>query len=292
MKKALLVLFLCASTSAVLIFAIGVLVLRKPSARAIEGLRSMEARSVVIQPGEVRGWIFEGGDGQGAVLLLHPLGGDRTDMLDRARFLHRAGFSVLAIDLQAHGLTPGRLASFGALESASAHAALTWLRARFPGQRIGALGISLGAAASLLGDQPLAADALVLERAYAEPESVVRARLAAYLPGVGMLASAVVRMQLAFRLGLEHNAVSPIRSVSRLHSPLLIIAAERDAAASAEDARGLFEVANDPKELWIVEGTSDEDLHRARREDYERRVLALFTSTLRAPARTSETAAG
>jgi hypothetical protein len=47
------------------------------------------------------GWYAPAVAGKGAILLLHGVRGNRWQMLDRARFLHRAGYAVLLIDFQA-----------------------------------------------------------------------------------------------------------------------------------------------------------------------------------------------
>jgi pimeloyl-ACP methyl ester carboxylesterase len=65
----------------------------------------------------IHGWFSPGSTGQGAVLLLHGVRGDRRDMLSRAEFLHGLGYAVLLIDFQAHGESPGQHITFGALES-------------------------------------------------------------------------------------------------------------------------------------------------------------------------------
>ena len=49
------------------------------------------------------GWFFPGISGRGAILLLHPIGSNKRRTLPRAHFQMPDGFSVLLIDLQAHG---------------------------------------------------------------------------------------------------------------------------------------------------------------------------------------------
>ena len=41
---------------------------------------------------------------------------DRSTMVTRAKLLQHHGYSVLLVDLQAHGETPGKQITFGALE--------------------------------------------------------------------------------------------------------------------------------------------------------------------------------
>jgi uncharacterized protein len=81
----------------------------------------------------IQGWLISGARGGGAIILLHGVRGSRLDMVERARFLARAGYSVLLIDLQAHGESTGKHITFGYLESKDAQAAVEYLRTNLPG---------------------------------------------------------------------------------------------------------------------------------------------------------------
>ena len=98
-------------------------------------------------------------------------------MLDRARFLHGAGYTVLLYDSRAHGESDGSRITFGHLESLDARAMLGFLRRAAPGERLGVIGISRGGAAVLLGPQPLGVSALALEAVYPTLEEAKRLRL-------------------------------------------------------------------------------------------------------------------
>src|SRR5690349_77483 len=65
----------------------------------------------------LRGWFLLGKPGAGALVLMHGVHATRLSMLDRARFLNRAGYSVLLFDFQAHGESSGDQITFGYLES-------------------------------------------------------------------------------------------------------------------------------------------------------------------------------
>src|SRR5215469_105195 len=92
----------------------------------------------------LRGWYAPGVPGRGAVVLVHGIHADRRVMLPRARFLHRAGFSVLLFDLQAHGESTGDRITFGAKEARDVEAAIDVIRTKAPGERIGLIAVSLG----------------------------------------------------------------------------------------------------------------------------------------------------
>ncbi len=84
--------------------------------------------------------------GAGAIILMHGVRANRLSMLDRARFLSHAGYAVLLVDFQAHGESTGEHITFGYLESRDAQAAVRFLRANAPDEKIGVIGVSMGGA--------------------------------------------------------------------------------------------------------------------------------------------------
>jgi uncharacterized protein len=116
----------------------------------------------------LRGWFVPGRPGAGAVVLMHGVHANRLAMLRRARLFNAEGFAVLLFDFQAHGESTGTRITFGHREGQDAAAAIAYMRARLPGERVGAIGSSLGGAAALLAPKPLDVDALVLESVYSE----------------------------------------------------------------------------------------------------------------------------
>ena len=114
-----LTLFGAAAGTAAL-FAIGDS-LAKPHSSAVTGPPddlSLEVLSIPRDDGvKVAAWFAKGEDDQGGILLVHGIRSDRRAMLPRARFLLEAGYSVLLIDLQAHGETTGEWITFGYRES-------------------------------------------------------------------------------------------------------------------------------------------------------------------------------
>src|SRR5687768_1336506 len=131
----------------------------------------------------IRGWLLPGRKGAGAVALMHGFRGSRLDMLSRARFLSADGYTVLLFDFQAHGESTGERITVGYLESRDARAAVEFLRASAPGERVGVVGVSMGGAATLLAEPPVEAQAVVLEMVYPTIEQAVSNRLTMRLGG-------------------------------------------------------------------------------------------------------------
>jgi alpha-beta hydrolase superfamily lysophospholipase len=235
----------------------------------------------------IRAWFAPGRHGGGAVLLLHGMGGNRASMLQRASFLHRSGFTVLAPDFQAHGESPGEHITFGQLESFDAEAALAFLRQAVPGERIGVIGVSMGGAATLVGVKPLSVDALVLESVYPTFEKAVSDRLETWLGPLGFLGRAVAPTLVELvspRIGVEPERLRPIDAIARVDEPLLLIAGTADRYTHIEESRALFARARSPKEMWEVRGAGHEDLHDYSPLEYERRVGGFLVAHLRSQA--------
>lgn len=234
------------------------------------------------------GWLVRGAPGRGAVLLLHGVRGNRRDMLGRARLLHRADYTVLLVDLQAHGESPGRQITFGARESLDARAALAFLHHAAPGERVGALGVSLGGAALLLGpgwSAASAADAVVLESVYPTIDEAVADRLRIRLGALGPPLAPLLTWQLVPRFGVSPAALRPIDRIGAIGAPLLMLAGREDRHTPLVESRRLFARARAPKELWVVPGAAHEDLYAVAGAEYERRVLGFFDRYLRRSGR-------
>jgi fermentation-respiration switch protein FrsA (DUF1100 family) len=202
-------------------------------------------------------------------------------MVDRAAFLHRAGYSLLLFDAQAHGESPGQQITFGYLESLDTRAAVSFLHAEVPAERIGYLGVSQGGAAALIGTPPLAVQALILEAVYPTLREAVSNRIRIRLGPLAPLLAPLLLAQIQPRLGVDPDSIAPIEGIRHIRAPLLLIAGERDRHTLLTESERLFEAAPEPKTLWVVPGAAHVDFHRVDPARYERRILDFLARTLR-----------
>jgi fermentation-respiration switch protein FrsA (DUF1100 family) len=228
----------------------------------------------------IAGWFVEGEPEKAGILLLHSVRSDRTEMIGRGKFLLKAGYSVLLIDMQAHGETHGKNITFGVKESEDAHAALDFLRRRVHRGKVGVIGISLGGAAALLGKSPIEADAVILEGVYSSIEKAVENRIAMRLGSLGAYLAPLLTWQIEVRLDIPIEDLSPVKAISILGSPVFIVAGSDDKRTVIAESRLLFERANDPKELWIIEGAKHQDFHKFAGKEYEKQVRRFFQKYL------------
>jgi len=262
---------------------------RVPAAPA--GLH-VEAVTITAPGGMVAGWLAPGQAGGGAVLLLHGIGASRMQMVGRARFLQAAGYTTLLIDLPAHGESTGDRVTFGAAESAAVRASLDFLRRAAPGERLAAVGVSLGAASLVLAGAGDALAAVVIESMYPSLGEALANRLEMRLGRPGRLLAAPLLWQWSLRLGVSERDLQPIRHLASLAVPIAVASGTHDQHTTWAETLRLFETAASPKELWAFAGAAHVDLHRYAPELYQRRLLAFLARHVREKAWKSKVGRG
>ncbi|MGD8794967.1 MAG: alpha/beta fold hydrolase [Anaerolineae bacterium] len=174
-------------------------------------------------------------DASPAILLCHGLMDRKATMLQLIPWLHRAGYNVMLIDFRGHGESDKRPTTIGRREVLDVQAALDWLEAEGVGERVGGLGMSLGASAlvnTALVDPRL--DALVLDSLFADWGDTDFAE--------------------DYRLSpdwLVPDVPSPEELLPQIHIPVFIIHGTADILTNVDHADRLFQAANEPKFIWI-----------------------------------------
>lgn len=229
----------------------------------------------------IAGWWIDNGANTPVILLLPGIRADRSSMASRATLLRARGFSVLLIDLQAHGETPGEQITLGWRESRDVEAALGWLKSRFPGRRIGAIGCSLGGASILLGHQPAGFDAIVLEAVYPRIGRAVENRIRLRVGALAPLLTPLLLAQIPLRLHISPHDLEPIRHIADVGAPVLIAAGSRDEHTTLGESEELYGTAVRPKQLWVVDGARHQDLLAYDPTGYEDHVIGFLVQYLR-----------
>lgn len=255
----------------------------RPVNRPIPLPPGFSAERVQIPGGShaIAGWWREADSDAPAVLLLHGVRGSRLDMVVRAELLHEQDFSVLLIDLQGHGETPGEAITFGAAESHDVEAAITWMKSRLPGRRLGAIGTSMGGAAILLARQPTGLDAIVLEAVYPRIGPAVDNRLRARVGALAPLLTPFLLVQLPLRLHINPADLAPIRSIGSVGAPVLVVAGSHDEYTTLAESEELYAAGAEPKQLWVVEGAGHQDLLAYDPRGYQEHVIGFLKRRLR-----------
>ena len=240
----------------------------RPSVPELAGLETVELSG---GEGAVRGWYQVSRNGA-LVLLVHGLGGDRSELVPHASALARHGYGVLLVDLPGQGESAGHIAG-GEPELRALRAALDLATARAPADRLGAYGFSFGACVVLeLAAREDRLRALALEGTSSDLER----QLAYEHRKWG--APAIWGARLALRhAGFELRGYRPLEAVRRLAPrAVLLVASAEDEVVPAAMSQALYAAAGEPRELWLVAGARHGDAVVREPEEYEHRLVGFF----------------
>jgi dipeptidyl aminopeptidase/acylaminoacyl peptidase len=242
---------------------------------------------------EISGWWVPAADRDApAVVVVHGHTACKRDpdVLLPAGMLHRAGISVLLIDLRDHGDSTdedGRFAG-GTEEYRDVLGAWDWLQSAqsIPRDRIGLVGISLGAASVLIaaGEEPGVA-ATWEDSSYGDISVAIRAELRRngypeFLETGGVMMARVIS-------GDDLASRSPLAAVTKMTGRRLFIthgtADARLSVAYAHDLIAAAEGAGVEVESWIVSGATHTGAMRLDPEGYDSRLVDFFRRSLTTP---------
>jgi pimeloyl-ACP methyl ester carboxylesterase len=219
------------------------------------------------------------------IMLLHGIFANRTGYAPQAAWLARQGFAVLTVDLRGHGGSGAAPHAFGLTESRDARAGFDWLKAKQTNAPVGVIGISLGGAAALIGDDgPLPAQALALVCVYPDIDNAIRNRIAAHAPEpIPLLLTPLLKYQSWPRFHVMPERLRPIEVLRKVTAPVLIVGGGADAYTPPEESREMLAATAGPKDLLLLDGMNHAQATWADTPDYRERLKAFFVAALGAP---------
>ena len=236
---------------------------------------------------QLAGWLIPGNPQCGTVILMHAVRSNRLGMASRVPFLHKAGYSVLLFDFQAHGESAGNIITFGELEKEDVRAAVQYVKEWNPSSQIGMIGFSLGGTAAVLNKASLQADVLILEAVFSTLEQATLNRIQQRVGLLAPLLTYPLLLHLHHYYGIDPDALRPIDAIRSLTIPIFVIGGTHDQHTVQSETEALYSAARPPKELWVIKGAHHQDFHQYARADYETRVLAFLHTYMRCSQRSS-----
>jgi fermentation-respiration switch protein FrsA (DUF1100 family) len=207
------------------------------------------------------------------------------DILEVCKPLWDHGHHVLAFEYYGHGSVIGVPITLGHREVQDFLGAVAYAKQRDPRTHIGAIGYSMGAAVTIMGAaRTQDVEAVVADSAFASHWSAVELavhrafRRTAPLPRQLLaLLYLMTDHLLWWRAGYRFHQVQPYQEVAKIAPrPLLLIHGTNDTVVSPDDATCLYEAAQSPKALWLIEGAEHIKGYLVDRQTYLIRVLAFF----------------
>lgn len=229
---------------------------------------------------KLAGWLIVNRVENPVIIICHGLGTNKSDVLDIASFIYKAGYNLFLFDFRGHGESKGRVTSYGYLEQRDIEGALNYLDKRDDIYRpgYGIFGPSMGGAAScIVAAKDIRIKALVLDSVYIDlKETIMRhTKLLYNFPKIPFGYLTIAAYDVLFLANI--NAVSPIRVIKEI-SPraVFIINGEKDERMPAKDAVKLYESAREPKQLWLIPDATHFENYWLNPEQYEQKVVDFF----------------
>ncbi|MEP6564237.1 MAG: alpha/beta fold hydrolase [Mesorhizobium sp.] len=259
---------------------VGTMLITREPRRALAAPSDLPVERVVLEQAEASelvGWVADRKGSCGVIVLLHGRGANRLSLVQRAKLLFDAGYSVVLFDLSGHGESGGTIQGFGYSEGQDAARIIAFARQRFPGQKLGAVGSSLGAAAFVFAAPQASADTYVLEQLYATLRETTAWRMPFHF-WRGFQADALLA-QMPLRLGVSADDARPVDRLGKIGGPLMLLAGSIDPYIDRGQVLALQNAAAGSRLVWF-EGAGHVDLLRYDQPRYRDAVLRFLATKL------------
>lgn len=246
----------------------------------------------------LKGWYVAGSKNDGvprremALVFTHGGGRDRRSWLRHLPIFVEQGYTCLLYDLSEHGLSSGTGLglSYGIRERFDVKSAAEYMKLKRGWKRIAAIGTSVGAAATISG-AALGKD--VIDVVIAENPMLTCSQLQSVLMHRVMgplfrgtwiskrLFSAFKKLSSMFlnlQLGnVPSQKCQPMHTVSQISPrPLLLLHGTHDETVPAAHGQKLFDLAQEPKEMWLLPEAMHCTLYDQAPEEFKKRVLGFL----------------
>lgn len=246
--------------------------------------------SFVSRDGEtgLKGWLIPaaGAEKKGkTIVFAHGYSRNRLQSdvpgLAVAKGLSEAGYDLLMFDFRGSGESGGSFTSVGQYETYDLLGAIDWVRnTGTPGQPVGLIGFSMGAATALMA---AAADPEVIGVVADSPFSNLKEYLEANLSYWSNLPNfpftPLIMWLLPQALDIDPASVDPYSAVNDIYPrPILFIHNEEDKAIPYTESLKMQQRHPDRFELWNAGAGGHVGTYKAFPDEYIRRVVTFFDS--------------
>ncbi len=250
---------------------------------------------------QIAAWYIPSEENQKVIILVPGRDNSRSNgfgnqFVSFANTLHRAGFSVMMIDLRGHGESQDARFTFGIKERRDILGAVDWLEARgYPPGKIGALGYSLGAGAVIgaASEEP-GIGAIWIDSAYADFKTVVDHSWVtdSGLPKVFLYSTAWMNQLL---YGYDILASRPIDEIGAIAPrPIFLAHCQKDNLIPISNMDRLLAVAKNTQ-TWVITNCDQHSVgktlgpeklnnhalgYNVQPEVYEQKVIQFFKESI------------
>lgn len=219
----------------------------------------------------------------GTILYLHGVGDCKIGGVAFARFLYDRSFNIFLYDSREHGESEGYYCTYGFYEKYDVSAVIDYLQTRKDVRigKIGIFGTSMGAAVAIQAstiDNRIAA--VVSEGSYTALRTIFvdYQKRIIKLPWHFLRNVALVQSQKM--ANFKARLVAPIEDIKRVRIPILIAHGKNDSFIKSDYSKLLFDAANEPKRLLLIENAEHNDVWEVGGAAYQDSVASFFEEYL------------
>ncbi len=234
------------------------------------------------------GWYLSEDSGSPHIIFVHGIGSVRSgdQAVELASRLMDFDFNVLMFDLRGHGSSSGDRVSGGYFERWDVLGAFDYLLEQGvdPG-RIGLMGFSMGAAASILAAaEESRINAVAVDSTFANASDLIareaarKTAIPGWLTPIFMPASKLMANGI---YGIDIGALVPERAVSKLDYPVLVIHGIADERVPWQQGQRVAAAAKEGSSIWLVPRVKHVDAFLEHPEEYVRKVSGYFDRQFR-----------
>jgi hypothetical protein len=223
----------------------------------------------------LHGWFLPApGKALGTILFLHGNAENISTHIMSVRWLPERGFNVFLLDYRGYGASAGKPTLAGVQDDVESALKMLTARPGVDAGRIVVFGQSLGGAIAVHRVAHTAyrenIRALVVESAFSGYRRITREKLGDFW------LTWPFQYPLSWTVSDKYSPSEAVAGISPI--PLLIIHGDRDPIVPAHHGQRLFELAREPKQLWIVPGGGH--IQAFQRQSYRDRFVAWLTEVL------------
>lgn len=235
---------------------------------------------------QLSGWLLDAGSNK-TIIEVHGYRDNRLQLqvpaMDVAEGLVHQGYNFLMFDLRDSGLSQGSQTTIGVFEQRDVTGAIDYVKGLGrPGQHIGLLGFSMGAATGLIvAGQDARVEAVVSDSAFSDLYPYLEDNLPvwSHLPAFPFT-PLILSIEPAIT-GADPHKSDPIDWVPKIQAPILFIHGLADNSIPYNNSQQLRAVAKNPADqLWLVPGADHIKSFKTDPRGYWAHVLPFLSAAL------------
>lgn len=232
---------------------------------------------------KLKGWLIPAKNSNHTVIFAHGYSRNRLQgnvpALSVAKELNHQGYNLLLFDFRNSGTSEGDITSLGQYEVKDLLGAVDFIKSQGQiGQHVALMGFSMGASTCILaGAREPRVEAVIADSPFADLTKYMEDNLPvwSHLPAIPF--NQTIMTLTSIVTGLNPQEVSPIREISRIKGPILLIHGDSDKKIPMVNSEKLLAAATSSnKELVIIKGADHVKSFATNKGRYLDKVLGFL----------------